>query len=157
MKKTILCLLLILFANSGLTQTCNSLEQIEWMLGTWQLEKSERFTSETWIRVSDNTFEGVGASQTASGKFVETLRIVKMAEQIFYIAKTPGNLFPVGFELKMCGDKRAVFENAKHDFPQKLDYQLVSNDTLKIVVSSKENMGFTLTLRAKITQDALED
>ena len=157
MKKTILCVLLIVFANTSLSQTCDSIEQIEWILGTWQSEKLGRSTSETWIQVSDNTFEGIGSSQTASGKFVETLRIVKMAEQVFYIAKTPGNLFPVAFELKECRDNRAVFENVKHDFPQKLDYQLVSNDTLKIVVSSKESKGFTLTLHAKITQHTIED
>jgi len=85
MKKPILCLLLILFANSALTQACDSLEQIEWLLGTWQSEKSGEFTTETWIQVSGNTFEGIGTSQTASSKFVETLRTVKMAEQIFYI------------------------------------------------------------------------
>jgi hypothetical protein len=119
-----------------------TLTNVEWLLGTWKLETEKTTTFETWTKVSESTFEGV--SHTISNVerdtvFTEFLRIVKMGDDIFYIPKVPGNKYPIPFKLIKFKKNVVSFENADHDFPQKIVYYLKSKDNIVITISGKEN------------------
>ncbi len=125
----------------------DELSSLEWLLGTWQEESSRGITFETWTRVSPRTFEGVGEMQSAeSGERVttETLRIVEMSGDIFYMAYVSHNPNPVPFKLTQSSDRAAVFENPDHDFPTKLEYNLLAPDRLTVAVSNGER-GFEIS------------
>ncbi len=124
------------------SQDCSKLETIKWILGQWQKESENSVTTETWIKLSENTIDGktLTYSKKDSGiTFMETLRLVEMSNQIFYIVKVSENEYPVSFKLKACSDSTAVFENPQHDFPKKLYYKLLENgQVLNIEVSNDE-------------------
>lgn len=133
---------------AGPSYACSGIEQISWLLGDWQQLTTSTTTKESWRRVSDNTFEGIGSTISSNGTFKETLRIVNMSGEIFYLAKTPGNALPVAFLLQECSLKSATFVNTKHDFPQKIEYQLSSLNRLEVEVSAVGNDGFKLIFEA---------
>ena len=51
------------------------------------------------------------------------LRIQALTDGLVYFA-SPRSQPPVAFALVEAGDKRAVFENKQHDFPQRILYWL---------------------------------
>lgn len=146
MNKIFASALLVGSLASGNTYACSSLEQVNWLLGSWQQKQESRVTTETWNRVSNDTFEGLGSVSSAKGIFNETLRLVNMSGEVFYLAKTPGNALPIAFLLQECSANIAVFVNPNHDFPQKIEYRLSSSNTLEVFVSASGNKGFKLEL-----------
>ncbi|MDC0603197.1 DUF6265 family protein [Aliiglaciecola sp.] len=123
---------------------CQSLQQLNWMLGTWVSHSSNQKTTETWWQVSDSTFEGEGLSISDNKTNQETLRIVQMSDHIFYFAKVASNPLPVPFKLVACSSNQATFANPQHDFPTQLRYQLSNNGLLNVHVSGPDGNGFTI-------------
>ena len=150
MKKLIISTLLILLLAVSSTavygQSCDSLESLGWIVGEWVAEHEEVITREKWTRVSAHSFEGVGGiTRKATGeKSGETLRLVEMSGEIFYIAKVSQNPLPVAFRLTHCAAGAATFENAAHDFPKKLEYRLENEASLVVTVSDGADKGFQL-------------
>ena len=102
-------------------------------------------------RVSDKTFEGAGETfSVKKNKIVnsETLRIVEMSGEIFYLAKVPSNDSPVAFKLTDCTENTAVFENSQHDFPKKISYQYEQNKGITVFVSGENGEGFLIEYTA---------
>ena len=59
-----------------------------------------------------------------SGKsFFEFMRIVENAEGVSFLA-SPAGQPATKFAMVECSDKRVVFENPDHDYPQKIGYWL---------------------------------
>ena len=124
MKKLLISVLLILLLTASFTavysQSCDSLESVEWITGEWIAEHEDVITREKWVKVSARSFEGVGGitRKTTGETSGETLRLVEMSGEIFFIAKVAQNPLPVAFKLTHCPAGVAVFENASHDFPK---------------------------------------
>ena len=59
----------------------------------------------------------------------EFLRIQSTPEGTFYFA-SPRSAPPVRFELVSAGERRVMFENKTHDFPQRIEYWLDRTDGL---------------------------
>ena len=125
---------------------CNSLQQLEWMLGDWQSFGEKSDTHESWLKLSEQTFEGKGTSFNKQGqlKSSENLRLLAMQDAIYFLAKVSHNELPVAFKATRCDANHAVFENPKHDFPNKLEYSLTPDGTLMVKVRDLENKGFSL-------------
>jgi hypothetical protein len=150
MKKLIISTLWIFVLASSFTaayaQPCDSLDSLEWITGEWIAEHGDVITREKWVKVSDRSFEGVGGitRKTSGETSGETLRLVEMSDEIFFIAKVAQNPLPVAFKLTHCPAGVAVFENAAHDFPKKLEYRLESEASLVVTVSDGADKGFQL-------------
>lgn len=120
----------------ALADGCGSLERAEWLLGHWT---GERGVTESWKQAGDRTYEGHGFD----GKSSESLRLVEMSGEVFYIAKVAHNELPVAFKLAICGDDLLVFENPAHDFPRRIEYRR-DGDALTVRVSDGAERGFDL-------------
>ena len=59
----------------------------------------------------------------------EYLRIVERDGGLVYVAQ-PGGTPPTEFVLTEKGTTRAVFENPRHDSPQRIVYELSAEDSL---------------------------
>lgn len=144
------CALLSLGPWSGAfaSESCSSLKDAAWLAGTWLAQDGKRQVSETWQRLSDATFEGRGEAMR-DGRVVdgESLRLVQMADRVYYIAKVRHNKLPVAFELTQCSSQRLVFENAAHDFPRRIEYVAATDDEMSVHVSDGDKKGFTLKFR----------
>ena len=78
--------------------------------------------TESWVGPANGMMVAANLSAwTSGGKFYEFLRIGETAEGLSYYA-SPGGRAPVEFRMKEAGDKRIVFENPQHDFPQRILY-----------------------------------
>lgn len=131
---------------------CTSLSSARWLLGEWVAEDGDKVFVETWKQLSSETFEGSGVTTSkASARPVdgESLRLVQMADRVFYVSKVAHNRLPIAFELLECSAQRLVFENASHDFPKKLEYETRGADGMTVRVSDGKDKGFTLVFRRR--------
>ena len=129
------------------SQNCADLDSLYWIVGEWQSESDKSITTETWVKLSQNTYDRI--SRTVSKKenqtaFVETLRLLEMSAEIFFLVKVSHNEYPIPFKLTECSDRTAVFENDKHDFPKKIYYQLLDEGQRLHVTVSNEQRQFTV-------------
>lgn len=113
----------------------SDLAKLSWIAGTWQMKEGETTTEEHWLPLAGNTLMGLShtfdAKQT---KFFEFLRITSKSDSIAYVAQ-PGGGKAVPFMAVSISDKEVVFENPKHDHPQRIRYEL-----------TKEGMTATISL-----------
>ena len=79
------------------------------------------------------------------------LLIYEIDGAVTYMAHVAENDLPVPFNMISVSDTRAVFQNTTHDFPKKLDYQLVDACRLTVTVSDGADNGFSLNFR-KVSQ-----
>lgn len=130
-------------------QTCNSLDNFEIFLGNWQEMKEDQTTHEVWYKVSSKTIEGSASVSDKFGNLTssESLRIVELSNQVFYIAKVNENTLPIAFKLVRCEENRFEFENPQHDFPKKISYMFKSPTTLLVHVSGKDGDGFEINFQ----------
>lgn len=99
-------------------------ERLAWMEGRWVGEKDGVGTEERWTGPLGGALLGlrgdVKGDRLVSWEF---LRIASTGEGTFYFA-SPRSAPPTPFKLVEIGEKRAVFENRQHDFPQRILYWL---------------------------------
>ncbi|HEY6643018.1 DUF6265 family protein [Povalibacter sp.] len=129
---------------------CRSLAVADWLLGTWVAIAGDKTVTETWSRLSDATFEGKGVTTKGASRAIvddEALRLLQMANGVFYVSKVAHNRLPVAFELADCSPSQLVFENPQHDFPRRLEYVANSAGQMTVRVSDGKDKGFTLTFK----------
>lgn len=137
MKKFIFIILLLNTVNVN-AQTCSSLNELDWLLGQWQTQNHLPLTTEHWTKLSDSTFEGAGETVNSQ----ESLRLVAMSGEIFYLAKVSHNPVPVAFKLIHCINDVFTFKNSQHDFPNTIEYQRISPKAMQVMVSGKSKKSF---------------
>lgn len=106
------------------------IDDLAWLAGPWVGSKGTRSIEERWSPPLAGSILGV--SRTVSrGKMVafEYLRIVERDGGLIYIAQ-PGGRSPTEFVLTQLNKTRAVFENPRHDSPQRIVYELSTEDRL---------------------------
>ena len=133
--------------NSNTTNTTENtltnfseLEKANWLIGEWQNNTSEGNVTEVWEKENDSTF--VGKSYFVIGKDTvssESISLQQNGKDLFYIPTVKGqnNEQPVKFTLTFSTDTQFVFENTKHDFPQKISYTQITNDAIQAEISGK--------------------
>jgi hypothetical protein len=76
---------------------------------------------ESWLGPRGKMMVAVNLTSSAKRSSFEFLRIVESPAGLAYLA-SPGGKTPVEFKMKEMADKRVVFENLAHDFPQRVMY-----------------------------------
>jgi len=126
---------------------CGTVESLKWLVGDWHSENGTLKINESWQKISAKTFEGYGSTYSIEKNKVvssETLRLVEMSGEIFYIAKVASNKLPITFKLTSCTANSVIFENSAHDFPQRISYQLKNEQSMIVFVSGEKNKGFSI-------------
>ena len=159
--KWLLCLICLCFWLPGSAQAkvCQSLTELDWLLGHWLQQGGKSRTLESWRQVSDETFEGgsVTLSNESQAQIAkESTRLVQMLDGIFYLAKVNHNAMPIPFKLASCQQQSATFSNPNHDFPTQLRYHLTSEKTLRVEVSGPDGKGFVVEYQRLGGEDLTE-
>jgi len=117
-----------LLAAFALTATIASAQQasrvasLDWLTGTWTQSKGDEVVTESWLGPGNGVMVAVNlTTKGPARKTFEFLRIADTPEGFSYFA-SPGGRPPVEFKLKEQRGQRVVFENAGHDFPQRIVY-----------------------------------
>ncbi len=101
-----------------------------WLAGAWVGMRGQRSIEERWTPPRGGAMLGV--SRTISRERMsafEYLRIVERDAGLVYVAQ-PGGRPPTEFVLTELGTTRAVFENPRHDSPQRIVYELTAEGDL---------------------------
>ncbi|WP_395046866.1 DUF6265 family protein [Flavobacterium sp.] len=148
MKKvfSILILTLVFTACKNETkETSKAYEQLDkanWLLGEWGNTTKESDFTENWTKKSDSTFVGVSYVLVANDTvFYETVVLEQKNDSLFYTVsvKDQNKEKPVSFYLTISSKNELVFENPKHDFPNKIIYTKVAKDSLVAEISGIQN------------------
>ena len=139
-QKITLILLLLAIVSCKNTEA-NEKDQIKtanWLLGKWGTKTADGNLSENWKQLNDSTFQG--ESFFIKGKdtlHFESITLQQKGEDLFYNATVKGQNEnkAVSFKLTTETEKQLVFENPKHDYPQKITYTLINKDSLVASIS----------------------
>jgi hypothetical protein len=110
-----------------------------WMEGHWTGVGNGLQMEEHWTSAAGDGLVGMHKDVKA-GKMVsfEFFRIEAHADGIFYMT-SPGGAPATPFKLIEQSDRRLVFENAKHDFPQRILYWSVRAGELRARIEGTLN------------------
>ena len=118
------------------TQT---LDDLAWMAGYWVGSVDGVVAEELWLEPRGAFMIGVHRDSSARGDaFFEYLRIQRTPSGIVYLA-SPAGRDPTPFPLTTLEDRRVVFENPDHDFPQRITYWLDETGALHARVEGDVN------------------
>jgi len=115
-----------------------------WLQGTWEQQTDDGVFSESWQKVTDSAYHGVGMFISEGDTlFSERLSIYQSRSVWYYAAlvsdQNAGET--IVFELTSSKDSIMVFENRNHDFPQKISYHFISEDSVVAVVEGETKEG----------------
>lgn len=116
----------------------SAMQQLNWLEGTWKNETKEGLGIETWSRENDSVYNGrsffiIGKDTVSS----ESIRLEQRGKEILYIPVVKGQNDgkPVTFPLVQANNDQWIFENPKHDFPTKISYTRIGQDSLLAEIS----------------------
>lgn len=125
--KSVICLAVVMtFANASQCQTM--LQKIGWLEGDWCKATNKKTTCEKWELTDENTLSGTSfVVKNGDTTILERLMIQQVGEQLVYLA-LPSGQSPAAFFLKDTSGGKWTFENAEHDFSQRIIYEKPAND-----------------------------
>lgn len=140
MKNTTACLLLLIAftACNHKPEKTNKLAMAEWLIGTWENKTELGKLSESWEKTNDSVL--IGHSYFIKAKdtlHFESIELKQRRDDLFYIPTVRGQNDdkPVEFVLTSSTPKQMTFANALHDYPQKIVYNQINNDSLVATIS----------------------
>ncbi len=140
MKTLSIFTLIAAFSIAALAQdTKQNVTALAWISGCWENISEGRTTIERWGKATDNLM--LGTSQTVKGtKSVafEYLRVMGTASGLSYVALPSNAKEPTAFAAIKVTANEVVFENAKHDFPQRIIYRQDKADSLFARIEGKQ-------------------
>lgn len=104
---------------------------LDWMTGCWALIGQDVGSIEQWSGPAGGTM--LGFSRVVSdGETIafEYLRIVEEGSDSLVLIASPSGQDTVRFEMIETTNNKIVFENAEHDFPQRIIYRLDDDGNL---------------------------
>ena len=112
----------------------DSMEPFKWLLGDWQMERKSGVMTESWERVNDSSFEGKNYITSKEGvqTELEEMQLVFRNKAYYFISAVPGQNkeLPVSFMINDFSDKHFLAENPAHDFPRRIKYEFMKEDSL---------------------------
>ena len=137
-------------ANGKLIKEYEELHKAEWLLGNWEKKDSLGTLTESWQTLDDSTFVAQSFYITPKNDTVhrETIELMQKGDFLLYSATVEGenNGLPTPFQMTESTDSLLVFENPKHDYPQKIRYQLNIDKSVFITISG--------TLSGKVSSES---
>ena len=120
-------------------KTYANLEKANWFIGEWGSKSAEGELTERWNKENDSVYHGesyfvVGSKDTV---FAEHVRLEEANGKLAYTVTVPGqnNEKPVRFEMTSGNGNQIIFENPQHDYPNKIIYNKIGNDSLVAEIS----------------------
>ncbi|MHA4839385.1 DUF6265 family protein [Sphingopyxis sp. MSC1_008] len=113
-----------------------TIDDLGWLAGDWVSEADGRWTDENWAAPRGGVM--IGYSRSGRGEALREFEFLRIAAGegggLAYLAQPQGRA-PVAFPLVRHDKTSATFENAAHDYPQRIAYAR-SGDTLTATISA---------------------
>ena len=125
-------------------QEKSRLEKAAWLLGSWKNNSDQGTMTETWIKdhadsYSAKTYFVIGQDTV----FRELSKLEETGSNLQCVISIEGenDEKPVTFKMTKQSEQNLVFENPKHDFPQKITYQC-KEDSIIAEISGMQDGKF---------------
>jgi len=146
MKKIIFAILLstLFFASCKKEdeKVPQEIDKVKWITGDWQNKSKEGVLTESWERINDTVFNAVCYFVHGKDTLHNEKISLRQAENAIIYSPTVkgenGNR-PVHFKMTSVNANELVFENPKHDYPQKIVYTKITEDSLVTKISGIVN------------------
>lgn len=113
-----------------------TVDDLAWLAGDWVSEADGRWTEESWSAPRGGVM--IGYSRSGRGEALREFEFLRIAAGegggLAYLAQPQGRA-PVAFPLVRHDKASATFENAAHDYPQRIAYAR-TGDTLTATISA---------------------
>jgi hypothetical protein len=145
------------FVASFVLSSCTpKIKPFLWLTGTWEMKRSAGGSRmEIWTQTNNESMTGKGIRIEGPDTFLlEKVELISKNDGVWYIATVPdqNNSLPIEFKLVKSEGTVYTFENAKHDFPQRISYRyipadknanqdLIPGDSLLVRVESLDGNG----------------
>lgn len=105
--------------------------ELGWMAGCWAAVGGESGSGEYWLMPAGGSMLGINRT-LRNGRTVafEFLRIAETEDGSLVLTASPSGQEATAFTLGSISEKQIVFENARHDFPQRIAYRLLPDGLL---------------------------
>lgn len=100
-----------------------SLNHLSWMAGHWGATIDGVEMEEVWLAPKNGVMIGMHRDVKGAKASFEFMRIAVTPDGIAFLAQ-PGGRPVTPFPLLEATEKRVVFANPKHDYPQRITYAL---------------------------------
>ncbi len=139
-------LALALLSAPTLAQSVHA-EQLDWLTGHWEQVDGDRWTEEIWTKPHGGRMLGVGWSgKGPTPQSFEHMRIEPDRDGTPVFLGSPSGGKPTPFRMVRRTATAIVFENAAHDFPQRISYTLergtLSAEASRIDGSNKQSWTY---------------
>lgn len=142
MKKIIILVLALAISSISFAQS-EFAKHFKIWLGNWEMKTPNGITIESWALKNETSFSGKTVLINIEGDSIiqETIELINLGNQILYLprVKNQNNNQAISFNLVEFNDKYFVFENKKHDFPQRISYEFLTEDSLIATIEGVKN------------------
>jgi hypothetical protein len=116
------------------------LARLAWLGGCWKAANAEAGSEEHWMPAAGGTMLGMGRT-VKQGKTVthEFMQIRVGADGVLSYVAHPAGQPTAAFAMLRLSDNEVVFENAQHDFPQRVAYKLEADGKLAARIEGLRN------------------
>ena len=143
MKAIIIFCTIFLLSSFAETKQQRSFQQLHALTGgTWVMKTKKGFICERWKKVDGHTLRNESFKVAGSDTTIlEQVDLVEKENGINYVStvKDQNGSNPVPFKLIGSKDGQFIFANPEHDFPQRIIYHFVSQDSLHAWIDGKYN------------------
>ncbi|WP_293871882.1 DUF6265 family protein [Flavobacterium sp.] len=115
---------------------------MNWILGKWEQKLPNGTVKETWTKENDSTFTNesyfINAKDTVH---FESIKLMQTKKHLIYKSTVIGqnNDEPVDFKQTSVTENIFIFENQKHDYPQKIIYKKITENNFIETISGKQD------------------
>lgn len=113
----------------SMTSAALAAELPHWLAGHWRSEDQGRITDEVWLAPAQGLMTGMSRTHGGKVPFFEFVRIERRGDALYYIAQPRGGA-ATEFRATEVAETTIAFENASHDFPQRIVYEHSAPDVL---------------------------
>ena len=126
----------------------NDQEDIHIFKGLWKYENKDVY--ELWTLQKERSLKGESYIQKDSIRHItETMELYFQDDQYVYdvIVKNQNQGATIRFPLISKNRQTYIFENLDHDFPQRIAYRFVSEDSLNVIISNSDRRDTIIFMR----------
>lgn len=110
--------------------------------GTWAMQTKKGVLYEEWKKTGEAEMSGTSYRLNQKDTLLlERVKLRREGDDILYIpsAQNQNNGQPVVFKLVRAEANKFTFENKLHDFPQRIIYNLITNDSIVARIEGSKN------------------
>ncbi len=124
-------LLASLLLVASVTAAAADISRLNWLSGCWAYVGKDAGSGEYWMSPAAGTMFAVSRN-VRDGKTVgfEYIQISETEAHSLVLTASPSGQEPAKFDMVSLTPNEVVFENPKHDFPQRIIYRLGDKGTM---------------------------